>query len=117
MVDEDGAIPGLFVGFPGVEEIAHDQDDIPPALGVFVPALGFELEGRIAQPADILWVTEMVAGQAGELLQQGLEVGLVVVNAGEVAIPEGQAGIDLRGQDFEFAAQNPGFGMEQVVEG
>ncbi len=103
MVEENGAIPGLFVNLPGIKEIAHDRDYVPPALNVLVASLRFELESGIAQSRDILLVPQTVTSQARELIQEFLDIGFVVVDPGEVAIPHSQSSVDFGGQDLEFA--------------
>jgi len=73
MVEEDGAIPGLFMGLPSVEEIAHDLDDIAPALDVLVAALGFKAQGRLVEASDVALMLQMITGQVGGLVEQGFD--------------------------------------------
>lgn len=117
MVEKDSPTFGLFVGLPGGKEITHDQNQIPPALDVLVPALRLQMESRIAQTTDVLMIAQAVTSKAGKLFEQRLNVGLVLVYSREVAIPHGQSGENLGRNHFKLAVRNAGLGMHEIVEG
>ncbi len=103
------------MGVPGVKEVAHDQDDVAPTLDVLLAALGRQFEQGVPQPGGILLLVQVVSSQSGGLNQQRLKLKLVLSDAVEIPIPNGEAGLYLKRKYFKGGAKDARFGTEQLI--
>jgi hypothetical protein len=59
---------------------------------------------------------QVIPRQSRRLIHERFDLSLVAIDTFEIAIPHGEAGLNLGGQHFQFGAENSGLGMQQVVE-
>ena len=115
MVEEKGAGSHLFMRIPGIKEIPHDHDDVPPALDILLSPFLFDFEEQFIEHTFLDVLPRMIAGLPVELFEEEIELVLVLVDGGKVLHPDTESFEDFRGEDFQFGVENPSLVAEEVL--
>ena len=116
MVEEYGAGLHLLMSVPGVEEIAHDQDNVTPAFHVLEPLFLFGLEQQLVEDAFFLVLTHTVAGLTIQIVHHGVKVRSVAFEPAKIYRAQPQPFEDLGRKDLKFCAANASLICEQVID-
>jgi len=105
------------VRLPDIEEIAHDQHDIAPAFGILSPAFAFKVKSSPIKWSFFFVFPLSVNGLAGENLGNFGEQSLVMIDSGDIHIPNTETLQNLCCQHFKLGFQNSTFGMNRGLIG
>src|ERR1043166_150283 len=116
MVEEPRASFHLLVCIPGVKEITHDHDHIPPALHVLCPALLLNLEQEFVENPLLRMLAQVVASLAVQFVEEIIQFVLILLNQGKVLQADTEALEDFRSEDLQLGAQNASLVAEYGIK-
>src|ERR1043165_4762841 len=113
MVEEKGAGSHLFVRIPGIKEIPHDHDDVPPTLDILLSPFLFDFEEQFIEHTFLDVLSHVIAGLPVELFEEEIELVLILLNRRQVLHPDAESFEDFRGEDFQLGVENPSLVAEE----
>ena len=103
--------------FPNREEIAHDQNHVPPALDILGASFILQIKLLLIKRILFLGLTLLVVGLDRQELNDLFQEVLVVADSRDVDIADVQSLQNFGSQHFQFGFQDSALGMQKVFQG